>query len=161
LNRIGDFWLNEKISPYQEHFSSNIIRNELINSIDKTYDGKAKREPKILLFCPKGENHEIPLLFCNLLLRTRKVNTIYVGVDADEESLLEIVKKTNPSFILTYLITNFTNWEPTTYVQKLADHFKNQSILICGPGFRGIENMQKNVKQMNSMTELIDFCNTL
>lgn len=161
LNRIGDFWLNEKIAPFQEHFSSTIIRNELINSIDKTYDGKSRRDPKIVLFCPKGEHHEIPLLFCQFLLRSKKINTIYLGVDAEEENIHQIVKKTNPDYLLSYLITNFTNWEPASYVQNLSSQFHMQSILVCGPGFKGTINDQKNVKHMQSMKELINFCESI
>ena len=161
LNRIGDFWLNEKIAPFQEHFASTIIRNELINSIDKTYDGKARRDPKVVLFCPQGEHHEIPLLFCQFLLRSRKINTLYLGVNAEEENLHEIVKKTNPAYMLTYLITNFTNWEPSTYIQNLSAQFKKQTILICGPGFKATVNDQKNVKHMQSMKELINFCESI
>lgn len=161
LNRIGDFWLNEKIAPFQEHFASTIIRNELINSIDKTYDGKARRDPKVVLFCPQGEHHEIPLLFCQFLLRSRKINTLYLGVNAEEENLHEIVKKTNPAYMLTYLITNFTNWEPSTYIQNLSAQFKKQTILICGPGFKGTVNDQTNVKHMQSMKELINFCESI
>ncbi|MFN6374456.1 MAG: MerR family transcriptional regulator [Chitinophagia bacterium] len=161
LNRIGDFWLNEKIAPFQEHFSSNIIRNELINSIDKTYDGKPRRDPKIVLFCPKGEHHEIPLLFCQFLLRSKKINTLYLGADVDEDSVHQIVKKTNPAYLLTFLITNFTNWEPSPYVVNLSEQFNRQTILICGPGFKEIINDQKNVKHMQSMKELIDFCQSL
>jgi DNA-binding transcriptional MerR regulator len=161
LTRIGDFWLNDKIAPFQEHFASNIIRNELICAIDNTTDGKDKKGGGIVLFCPKGEHHEIPLLFCQYLLGCRKLNTIYLGVDTDEDDLLYAVNKTKPSIILTYLITNFSDWDRQEYVQRLSKTYTNENIVICGPGFKDVSCDLENVNIMRSMKDLINYIEKL
>jgi DNA-binding transcriptional MerR regulator len=161
LNRIGDFWLNEKIAPFQEHFSSNIIRNELITAIDNINEGRERRDPQIVLFCPKGEHHEIPLLFCQYILRARKINTIYLGVDTEDEDISFVMNRMKPSVILTYLITNFSDWDAEEYVDRLSRKYGDEKIVICGPGFRGIKSNQQNVMIMRSMTEIIKYCESV
>ena len=158
LSRIGDNWMNEKIVPLQEHFASNIIRNELIISIDKTFSGIKQREPRIVLFCPPGEQHEIPLLFCQYILRSRKIDTIYLGVDATDEMLLAVVEKKKPEWLLTYLITNFTNDMIDDYANKLAENFGQQKIMFCGPGFKDVKTQPKNSTISRGMNELVSFC---
>lgn len=161
LNRIGEFWLNDKIAPFQEHFASHIIRNELLCSIDNTNDGKEKKGVNILLFCPPGEHHELPLLFCQLLLKLRKANTIYLGVDTDEDELLYTVNKTKPAIILTYLITNLSDWNAQEYVERLSQKYQHKKLVICGPGFKGVKNDHENVMIMKSMQEIIQYCESV
>ncbi len=61
LNRIGMLWVTNNIIPAQEHFSSYIIQNKIIAETDKLSINNDA--PTLLLFSPKGEYHELPLLF--------------------------------------------------------------------------------------------------
>jgi DNA-binding transcriptional MerR regulator len=78
LIKIGVLWQTGAISPAQEHFISNLIRQKLIVAID----GQIMRRndcPKYMLFLPEGELHELSLLFANYLLRSRQNRVIYLG----------------------------------------------------------------------------------
>jgi DNA-binding transcriptional MerR regulator len=160
LSKIGDLWLTDKITPIQEHFTSNIIRNELIVAIDKTFSSTPLKDTTFLLFCPLGEQHEIPLLFCHFMLRSRKINSIYLGANTSEDVLKTVVAKKEPEWLLVYLITNFTNEELEKYVHDLSKISEKQKIMLCGPGFKNIDNLGKNVSISRGIHELVNFCSS-
>ena len=91
----------------------------------------------------------------------RKLNTFYLGVDTNENDLLYTVSKTKPNIILTYLITNFSDWNAQEYVQRLSQTFINENIVVCGPGFKDVSNNQQNVTIMRSIRELIKYCEAI
>ncbi len=66
LSKIGVLWQTGSITPAQEHFISNLIRQKLIVAIDGCYVPSKEINNKYLLFLPEGELHEISLLFCLL-----------------------------------------------------------------------------------------------
>jgi DNA-binding transcriptional MerR regulator len=161
LNRIGTLWMNGKVSPVQEHFSSNIIRSELIQAIDSTTHVFTRKQPLCILFTPVNENHEIPLLFVNYLLRKNRVNTLYIGTNVEIETIKEVAQKTNATLIVTYLITNFTTKEVDQYVYGLTETFKDKKIVCAGPGFKTIQPIKGILKSPKSMEELIELCESL
>lgn len=68
LQRIGMLWLTNHALPAQEHFASHIIRKKLLVATDGL-DATSLQRPRILLFAPAGEYHEIPLLTANYFFR--------------------------------------------------------------------------------------------
>ncbi|MEY3432401.1 MAG: hypothetical protein RL131_337 [Bacteroidota bacterium] len=161
LNRIGNLWMNGKVSPVQEHFSSNIIRSELIQAIDATTHTFTRKQPLCVLFTPINENHEIPLLFVNYLLRKNKINTLYIGTSVEIDTVKEVVQKTNATIIFTYLITNLTSQFVDEYIHSLEKAFPDKKIVCAGPGFKSVESIQGKLKSPKSMEELIDLCESL
>jgi DNA-binding transcriptional MerR regulator len=161
LTKIGELWLTDKITPVHEHFASNIIRNELMVAIDKTFSRSPLKEPKLLLFCPPHEQHEIPLLFCHFILRSRKINSIYLGSNVSEDILKSVVEKKEPEWLLVYLITNFTDEEIEKYIADLSKKFGKQKIMFCGPGFKNVVGLEKNASISKGIHDLVNFCNDL
>jgi DNA-binding transcriptional MerR regulator len=161
LSRIGEFWLNDKIAPVQEHFCSNLIRNELILSIDRVHLNRNQKRTKVILFSPKNEHHEIPLLFCNLMLKSRNIDTLYLGVDTHESVLSSVVNKTKPDWLLSYLITNFTDADINEYVKNISHSFSQHNIILAGPGFKNAVAVNEKVRITRSMNELVNFCLSL
>ncbi|HEU5145214.1 MAG TPA: MerR family transcriptional regulator, partial [Chryseosolibacter sp.] len=68
LEKTGILWQTGNVSPAQEHFISNLIRQKVIVGIDGL-PLKAGSRKTALLFLPEHELHEIGLLFCHYLLR--------------------------------------------------------------------------------------------
>lgn len=131
LIKIGVLWQTGAISPAQEHFISNLIRQKLIVAID----GQIMRRtdgPKYMLFLPEGELHELSLLFANYLLRTRQNRVIYLGQSlpfADVANAYDIYR---PHYILT-VITSMPGLEDVqAYLDKLAASFPKSRILVTG-----------------------------
>ena len=65
-DRIGILWQTDNITPAQEHFISNIVRQKLIVA-NNAHPPKTARIA--VLFLPENELHEIGLLFSyNILI---------------------------------------------------------------------------------------------
>ena len=89
LNKIGMLWLTGRVIPAHEHFASSFIKNQMIVAIERLEMPESTNPRKVLLFAPKNEFHEIPLLFMWYLLRKNKVPVIYLGVNADTELVFQ------------------------------------------------------------------------
>ena len=104
LDRIGVMWLTGTISPAQEHFISNLIRQKIISEIDKQIVPESTEAP-IMLYLPEYEWHEISLLFYHYLLRSKGYHTVYLGQSLPYDSLIDCINILKPKAILTALLT--------------------------------------------------------
>jgi DNA-binding transcriptional MerR regulator len=131
LIKIGVLWQTGAISPAQEHFISNLIRQKLIVAID----GQIMRRhdcPKYMLFLPEGELHELSLLFANYLLRSRQNRVIYLGQSlpfADVAGAYDIYR---PHVILTVITSVPGNEEVQCYLDRMGASFPDAKILVTG-----------------------------
>ncbi|MFN5914532.1 MAG: hypothetical protein ACK43J_09080, partial [Chitinophagaceae bacterium] len=145
----------------QEHFASTLVRNELIRSINALPLVQRSAGPLVLLFCPHNEHHELPLLFCNYLLRKNKFPTRYLGVNASLESIDQAVKKTQPDVVLAYLITNFTDSTANDLARDLQKACGEIKLALAGPGFGSADALPEKTTSIRSLNKLIRFCETL
>jgi hypothetical protein len=131
LIKIGVLWQTGAISPAQEHFISNLIRQKLIVAID----GQIMRRndcPKYMLFLPEGELHELSLLFANYLLRSRQNRVIYLGQSLPFTDVLGAYDIYRPHVILTVLTSIPGAEEVQPYLDKLGASFPDAKILVTG-----------------------------
>ncbi|MEY3350638.1 MAG: hypothetical protein RIQ50_749 [Bacteroidota bacterium] len=161
LVKLGQLWTINSISPVQEHFASTLVRNELIRSINALPLVQRSAGPLVLLFCPHNEHHELPLLFCNYLLRKNKFPTRYLGVNASLESIDQAVKKTQPDVVLAYLITNFTDSTANDLARNLQKACGETKLALAGPGFGPADALPEKTTSIRSLNKLIRFCETL
>ncbi len=119
LDRIGVMWQVGSISPAQEHFMSNLIRQKIIAEIDKQPIPE-KNTNAVMLFLPEHEWHEISLLFYHFLLRQKGVNTIYLGQSLPYDSLLDCIKRLQPSALLTSWLTAVDDDFTVNYFTQLS-----------------------------------------
>ena len=68
LEKIGVLWHTGNISPAQEHFITNLIRQKIIVAID-SLPIPSKLSKRAILFLPENELHELGLLFCHYITR--------------------------------------------------------------------------------------------
>lgn len=104
LERIGIMWLTGTINPAQEHFISHLIRQKLIAETASLPVPKADK-PKVLLFLPEHEWHELSLLFYHFILRKKGVYSFYLGQSLPYTALLDAVHALQPKAILTSVLT--------------------------------------------------------
>jgi DNA-binding transcriptional MerR regulator len=104
LQKIGIMWTTEDVTPVQEHFASAVIRRKLMAATD-ALEIKKKRRKKFLLLLPPGEWHEIGLLFANYIIRSKDIETIYLGQNVPYEQVAAVLDKTKISHVLLFLIT--------------------------------------------------------
>jgi DNA-binding transcriptional MerR regulator len=158
FQKIGILWQTGSISPAQEHFISNLIRQKIIVAIDGQVVSSANYNKKYLLYLPEKELHEISLLFSAYLIKSRNNKIIYIGQNVPHQDLVDIYKDHNPDCLLTVMTTYPSPSEIQAYVYKLSDSFKNAQVLISGHQVvgQGIDTPE-NVIQLNKLQDLIDF----
>jgi MerR family transcriptional regulator, light-induced transcriptional regulator len=133
LKKIGNLWLHNNLIPLQEHFASIRIRNKIISFINMQGTHiKTKNEPAILLFAPPEEEHEIPILCINYLLRKYQRKCHYIGTNANNTAIAEWVYKKQVGSLWLHCVSNLTGQTFNEYLQTLLDDFKHLTIYVSG-----------------------------
>lgn len=155
FERIGILWQIGTISPAQEHFISNLIRQKLIVAIDGLEDLYGDQASSWLLFLPEGEHHELGLLFYYYLLKKNGQKVIYLGETVPFEALKEIPKNRKVDHLLTSMTTPMEETEYSEYLQELSNTFQKQDIFITGLQVTGAK--VKLPDNIISFTDVNDF----
>ena len=129
LKRVGMLWLTNKMSPSQEHFLSELIKQKLYTLIDRT-SVSATGKDKWLLFLPENEFHEIGLLFAKYILSLKEYNVIYLGDNLPIDTLPGVAEKHKIDNILLFLHTNYSLKMSETHLQKLSKVFPQSKIFV-------------------------------
>lgn len=131
LEKIGILWQSNKITPGQEHFISNLIRQKIIVAIDALPLPSADRT-KALLFLPEGELHEIGLLFYHYLARKAGFRTIYLGQTVPHADLKQVYAFHRPEVMITSITTALAATTTQDYLCKMAAEFPCGNIFVSG-----------------------------
>ena len=132
LKRVGILWLTNKMSPSQEHFLSELIKQKLYTLIDRTSVSTPGKD-KWLLFLPEHEFHEIGLLFAKYILSLKENNVIYLGDNLPIDTLSGVAEKHKIDNILLFFITNYSLKMSETHLQKLTKIFPQSKIFVVTP----------------------------
>lgn len=156
LSKVGMMWGISQVNPAQEHFVSNLIRQKLIVAIDGL---TATPDPNdcYVLYLREGELHEIGLLLCSFILKTRGKKVVYLGQNVpinDVHTVCKMVPCTN-------LFTLIINPTPTAvlqrYVDELAATHPDKRIIISGnSALLSPLELPKNMVRTNGVDELIE-----
>lgn len=157
FERIGMLWQVGSISPAQEHFMSNLIRQKLIVAIDGLATSALPGADNYLLFLPEGEWHEIGLLFSSYLIRKRGHHVVYLGQSVPFENLAEIITIRKCNRILTQFISAMDEAEVDQYITRMGTSFAGCTIMISGSQLKDRElNLPKNFIHLQSIDQLRD-----
>jgi DNA-binding transcriptional MerR regulator len=131
LEKIGILWQTQNISPAQEHFISNLIRQKIIVAIDGL-PIPPKEASRIVLFLRENEMHELGLLFYHYVCRRAGYRTYYLGQNVPFEDLVKVAAVHNPEILLTSITSNTNSMSAETYLKKLSSAFPGLRILASG-----------------------------
>ena len=157
LNKIGLLWLTGHLVPAQEHFASALIIRKIlvaINGLDNPLPGGGR---KVLIYAPKGEFHEIPLLYMRYLMKRKGTHTIYFGTDIDIDELTCYCQQKSVSHLYFHLVTNLLRCEPDEYVQQLRETFPEQQIVLSGALAGTLQHIPPRVQVLKSLEEMQTF----
>jgi MerR family transcriptional regulator, light-induced transcriptional regulator len=154
LHRIGVMWQVGTINPAQEHFISNLIRQKIIAATDSLAIPD-QNQSKIILYLPEHEWHEISLLVYHYHLRSKGLNSIYLGQALPYEALLKTVEILKPKFIIS-------SWLTAIEPQNICDYFNQvqadlASITILAGGYQIVQLeslLPQNIKRIHSLSDL-------
>jgi len=159
LQKIGLLWSTNNVMPAQEHFSSYIIQNRVIVETDKL--PLLDKTPEIMLICPQGEYHELPLLFINYLLKKRGRATIYLGSNIQKSEIQDVAKLTGVSYLYIHLITNFTGLYADDYLEDVCKGLPDKTILVSGEGIKHVQRSFVNLKLLKTDQAIREFIDGL
>ena len=131
LQKVGILWMTSHVIPAQEHFCSYLIQHKII-AITDALPLPQPGATEILLFCPHGEYHELPLFFIHYLLRKNGWSSFYLGSNVSVELIREFLKRKKADYLFLHLITNFTGFTVDDYFEKLCRAFPDKNIVASG-----------------------------
>lgn len=151
LKRIGVLWIVDTITPAQEHFISNLIRQKIIVAIDQL-PHSSHDQIEFLLLTPGGEFHEIGLLYYHYALRKKGHNVMYLGVDVPMESLRLTISGITPENVVISMVTG-KNEKQTCNMLKEIRSMTRAKIYVGGAY---IENIPlPKIPDLNYINNLI------
>lgn len=160
MSKIGVLWQTGAITPAQEHFISNLVRQKLIVAIDGQLSQRGGK--KFLLFLPEGELHEISLLFASYLIKSKGHKVVYLGQSTPNDDLLSVYKLHQPEFLLTVVTTSPSSEYVQEYVSALSERFSGAQLLVTGYQIIGQDLVfPENVQQLNYIRDVKDLLEEL
>jgi len=131
LEKIGILWLTNHINPAQEHLVTNIIRQKLIVGIE-SINCNIKINKTVLLFLPEGEYHELGLLFMNYLLKSKGVNTIYLGCSIPINDIEYVAKLKKPDYLYAHLTSVANKFNFDKFIGMVSKKFTGTPVIFSG-----------------------------
>ena len=155
LRKIGLLWSTNRVIPAQEHFSSYIIQNFIIAETEKL--PLLHKKPEIILLCPNGEFHELPLLFIHYMLKKNNWSVIYVGANISKNEIVALTSISSIDYIYLHLITNFTGMQADDYMETICNAFPDKKIIASGDGINKLERSFTNLQTLNTEQQICNF----
>jgi len=154
LEKIGVLWQTGEVTPAQEHFVSNLIRQKIFVAIDNL-PLPNDNSHRVVLFLPENEYHEIGLLFYHYLVRKMGYVSLYLGQSVPYEDLEAVVNVHKPKYIITSIVTTLHEGDVRGYVNRLSKDFSKQIMLVSGMVTQKFDfSSLKNVHRFSSALEL-------
>lgn len=133
LDRIGILWQAGTITPAQEHFISNLIRQKLIVAIDNEMQNFIpKADKRIVFFLPENELHEIGLLFYSLIARKEGYNVVYLGASVPIDDLKSVTETLTVDALFTSFVGARKKEELDELLEYIAEAVPKYPIYVTG-----------------------------
>jgi DNA-binding transcriptional MerR regulator len=132
LKKIGILWQIGTITPVQEHFISNLVRQKLYAAIDALPVERNEKSKTFLLTLPQWELHDLGLLVYNYLIRKKGHKTVYLGQGVPIKDVISIHELVQPDAIITSFSTPMESEDMIEYLSGLTTSFKGLPIYVGG-----------------------------
>ncbi len=130
LVKLGLLWSTSELTPSQEHFVSNLIKQKMFAAIDALKPPSLTSELWVL-FLPEGEMHDIGLLIANFVLRSKAVKVVYLGDNVPIKNLYQIAENIQPTHYLTFAVRKNQQGMINDYLFKMKNKFQDPHVYIC------------------------------
>jgi MerR family transcriptional regulator, light-induced transcriptional regulator len=155
LQRIGHLWLTNHVIPAQEHFSSYLIQHKIISETE-SLPPRDTVYPEIVLLTPRGEHHELPLLFINYLLRKNGWVVTYLGPNINMRELPHAVTERTGYFYI-HLLTNLTGSTADDYFESICTTFPDKTFIASGSAIQGVQRQFRNLVPLRTDESILNF----
>ncbi len=161
LRHIGDEWFAGRVSVFEEHRMSFIVRVQLLKLDQLIPDRTSVRSPLAILACAAGDHHELPLLMVGLILKKNGWRTTNLGINISSSEMDKACRLLKPQLVcLTKTYSQGQNASTyLTYLQPTIKKIKAR-LVIGGNGWPlTLQNKPKTAwyRQVSDLKELNDF----
>lgn len=158
LVKTGVLWQAGTISPVQEHFASNLIRQKLIMAIDGLSITYTDHSKTFLLFLPEGEYHEIALLYFHYLVKRAGHKVVYLGQNVPVSNLALVEGIQNIPYLMTSVTCPQAGNDLQDFIDRLAGLFPTKTVLLGGYQFQQhFPSLPSNMKYFETVSEMTEF----
>lgn len=161
LQKIGVLWQTGNITPAQEHFISNLIRQKIIVAIDSV-PLAPKNRPRALLFLPEAELHELGLLFYHYLVKKAGFRTYYLGQMVPFNDVEALCQSHDPKVLITAITSSPDSQSVQEYLNRLCKEQPQRTILATGQILRKMAiKIPSNLHVFNTPNDLKGLLNSI
>ncbi len=148
LEKIGLLWLTGNITPLQEHFITNLMRQKMLVAID-ALPLAPKSSPRIILFLPDDELHELGLLFNYYIVKKAGFRAYYMGQRVPYQDVHWFCENHYPVAMITSITTSPAPGFVEPYLNKLCKEHPKVTVLAAGYNLKKIAlKIPKNLHQV-------------
>ncbi len=160
LEKTDILWATDCVDLARERVASNIIRQKLIVAIDGSFS-HSPRPARFLLFLPKGETHELGLLYVYYLLRSRGFEVIYLGGNMPLEQAAAILAQRKVDYVFMHLVKAVGN--DKKFIDEMVTLFTRIPILISGAATERFAQLQlpRQIELITSLEATLQMINEL
>ena len=149
LDKLSMMWLTGSVKSVHENFVSNIIKRKLIIETDRLPFNENLLTPKVQIFLPENDTHELSLLYLHFLLKKNGANTLNLGIQTTLIDVLEAKEIFQPQYIFTIFNDSFEEKPLQPYLNDLAKYASGIKIIISG-----YQTLRQNISIPESMVHL-------
>ncbi|ALO16775.1 HTH-type transcriptional repressor YcgE [Salinivirga cyanobacteriivorans] len=153
FDRIGVLWQTGSISPAQEHFVSNLVRQKLFVATDRIVPESNVKTPTFVFFLHDHELHEIGLLFYHYIAKKWGMKTLYLGQIVPFDDLKEVHKKVKPQYLFTSFTASMDEGWIENYIKELTAEFSDATVYISGYQVKEMVDLPKNVQMVKDIED--------
>lgn len=158
LEKVGALWISGSIRPLHEHFITNLIRHRMIAQIESLPRTVRPGAKKFLLFTPENEWHEIALLFNFYLLRRRRQDVLYIGLNVPVHDLVSVYSYQHPDYLVTCITSSPRGEALKKYLQVVLTQFSDSRIIISGIQIRlHPQYLKDNMLTFKDLKEFVNY----
>jgi DNA-binding transcriptional MerR regulator/methylmalonyl-CoA mutase cobalamin-binding subunit len=141
MRKVGEQWVDKRLTIAQEHFVTQFITQRFYQFF-RVFPIDASL-PKVLAFCPPGEQHQVGLLLFSLFLRQHAMEVIYLGPDTPLDGLNTLILKKDVSIVCVSLTNPIHLPSCLELLNQISSEFPHIKIVLGGLGFYG-HQVEKN-----------------
>ena len=156
LNEVGLLWLSDAICPAQEHFLSQLIRQQLYARL-AAMPLVASPERVLVHFLPDGETHELSLLFLHYLAKARGNHSLFLGASVPFADLAQFADHFPSVDFVSYCTVHPDAQRIEGYMDQIHSQYGSTShrFWLAGRPFSDISPASPNVRTFENGAEII------
>jgi methanogenic corrinoid protein MtbC1 len=136
LYEVGERWADGKLTVSQEHLATGIVA-QVLSEVNARIRSRAESGSVVLLCVPEGEEHTMPLLFAEGLLRRKGFQTHNLGGSAPTGEVVAYAAQTDPAAVLISVTEPQRLGRARTLAAALRERLPRARVVIGGQGTQG------------------------